>query len=110
MRSSVGRQGATNAHFPREVASVVTSDIPFVAFMRLDEFSLRGHDGCSCVLPRIASNERRSSGKIAGTSLAGRVAEDEDSESTQMRISSLTARRNYGFSGLVKTVTAQAGL
>jgi hypothetical protein len=47
MGSSIRRQGATHVHFLGEVAFAVASDIPFVAFVWLNKFSLGCHDGCS---------------------------------------------------------------
>jgi hypothetical protein len=52
MGSSIRCQRPTHVHFLREVAFVVAADIPLVATVGLDQFSLRCHDGCS--LQRIA--------------------------------------------------------
>jgi hypothetical protein len=47
MSSSIRCQRPTHVHFLREVAFVVAADIPLVATVGLDQFSLRRHDGCS---------------------------------------------------------------
>jgi hypothetical protein len=47
MGSSIRRQRPTHVHFLLELAFVVAADIPLVATVGLDQFSLRCHDGCS---------------------------------------------------------------
>jgi hypothetical protein len=86
MGASIRRQRAAHVHFLREVAFVVASDIPLVACMWLDKFSLRRHDGRSWSLVALTSARvtRAPLGRQdGGSTLAGCVTVNEDTESTQ---------------------------
>jgi hypothetical protein len=59
MGSSIRRQGPAHVLLLLEVAFVVAADIPLVASVGLDQFSLRYHGGCSSQLITLYSGLHR---------------------------------------------------